>query len=197
MKKEKFLMLDFFEIINKLKQTKRTGWIERGVENPESVAEHSFRMAAMAFFLAGKLKCSREKLVKMCLLHDLHESICGDLVLDYSRYDFATKGLSFKEKKRKEFEAFSELKKILGKKNSKEFEKTWKEFDGQKTRDAKIAKELDVLEMLLQAAEYEKNKNFKKPVWEVWIAENKKKIKNPVLKKMLKELEEKMPKQMI
>jgi putative hydrolase of HD superfamily len=189
-KKENYL--EFFETINRLKEIKRTGWIIVGVKNPESVAEHSFRTAIMAFFLAKRLKCNKEKLVKICLLHDLHESICGDLILDYTSYYPEAKGLGKKEKAKQEKKAFEELTQIIGQGDSKEFSSLWKELERQKTREAKAAKELDVLEMLLQAAEYEKTKNFEKPIWKPWLERNRKRIKNRELKKILEELEKQM-----
>ena len=195
MKKQKSL-LEFFQTIEKLKGTKRTGWVLCGVKEPESVADHSFRTAAMAFFLAKKLKCNKNRLVKMCLLHDLHESICGDLILDYGKYSHKFGGLSRKEKEKREKKAFEELTQILGQADAKEFSLLWKEFEEQKTKEAKIAKELDILEMVLQAAEYQKNKNFEIPIWKPWITENREKIKNPELKKILEELEKQMQKEL-
>ncbi|MDD5163140.1 MAG: HD domain-containing protein [Candidatus ainarchaeum sp.] len=185
-------LLGFFETINKLKHTKRTGWVLCGVKNAESVAEHSFRVAVMAFFLAKKLKCNSEKLVKMCLLHDLHESISGDLILDYSKYGEKLGGLGKEEKAAKEKKAFEELTQIIGQKDSKGFRESWLEFEEGKTKEAIIAKELDVLEMMIQVAEYQKNKNFEIPLWPIWIKENRGRIKNPELKKILSEIEKQM-----
>ena len=185
-------LLDFFTAIGKLKEIKRTGWVRCGVKNPESVAGHSFRMATMALMLGKKLECDIDRLVKICLVHDLHESICGDLILDFSKYYPEFKGLDPKEKKQREFVAFEELKKILGKENSEEFTELWTEFENQKTKEAKIAKELDVLEMLLQASEYERQKNFEKPLWKLWIKENDSRVKHPVLREILDKIIEKM-----
>ena len=132
----------------------------------------------------------------MCLLHDLHESICGDLILDYGKYSHKFGGLSRKEKEKREKKAFEELTQILGQADAKEFSLLWQEFEEQKTKEAKIAKELDILEMVLQAAEYQKNKNFEIPIWKPWITENREKIKNPELKKILEELEKQMQKEL-
>lgn len=37
--------IDFFNLIYKLKATKRTGWVRRGVKGPESIADHMYRMS--------------------------------------------------------------------------------------------------------------------------------------------------------
>ncbi|MBN1941571.1 MAG: HD domain-containing protein, partial [Candidatus Diapherotrites archaeon] len=168
-------------------------WVERGVEKAESVSDHSFRMTVMALALGKKLGCDVNKLVRLCIVHDLQESICGDLILDYSKYDFTAKGLSKEEKTKKETQAFEELKSMLGKKEAKEFEELWNEYEARETKEAKLAKELDILEMLLQAFEYEKAGNFKKPVWSVWLAEAEANqgIKNPVLRGIWGRIKEK------
>ncbi len=49
----------------------------RGVEEPESIADHMYRMSMMAFLAPSHL--NRSKCIEMCLVHDLAESIVGDL----------------------------------------------------------------------------------------------------------------------
>jgi hypothetical protein len=41
-------VLSFMEIVGNLKRTKRTGWVRSGIELPESVADHSYRMAMLS-----------------------------------------------------------------------------------------------------------------------------------------------------
>jgi putative hydrolase of HD superfamily len=67
-----------------LKRLVRTGWRERGVPAPESVAAHSFGVALLALLLAEQRRAAGEDLdvlavVRMALLHDLPESGTGDL----------------------------------------------------------------------------------------------------------------------
>ena len=40
--------VDFLRILHNLKATKRTGWVRKGVEGPESIADHMYRMSVMA-----------------------------------------------------------------------------------------------------------------------------------------------------
>lgn len=181
-------LLSFFHTLEKLKTTPRTGWIERGVQHPESISDHSFRMTILALALAPKLKCDTNKLVQLCLVHDLHESVCGDLILDYGRFGGAFKGVSPDEKKRREKKAMHQLFCLLDPATKKRFQRLWNEFETQKTREAKIAKQLDVLEMLFQAFEYEKAKNYRKPVFEAFYESNHSKIKNLQLSHLLDEL---------
>jgi len=80
-KEEKALSL-LFESLS-LKATPRTGWVLRGVKNPESIAAHSFGVALCALLLSRMEKLSRNEehaLLNLALLHDLHEARIGDVV---------------------------------------------------------------------------------------------------------------------
>src|SRR3989338_2226951 len=71
-------LIEFFQNAGKLKNIKRTGWKLMGIKNPESVAEHSFRLAVMAFALAPRFGLDAEKCAVLALIHDLPEALAGD-----------------------------------------------------------------------------------------------------------------------
>jgi putative hydrolase of HD superfamily len=49
--------------------------------SPESVADHSYALSILSLSLAdGTLNLNREKVLLMSLLHDLGESIIGDII---------------------------------------------------------------------------------------------------------------------
>ena|SRR3989344_5153051 len=75
-------LMKFIFDVGKLKETKRTGWIVQGIKNPESVAEHTYRVAMICMVLAKKFKLNENKLLKMSLIHDLAEELVGDIVLE-------------------------------------------------------------------------------------------------------------------
>ena len=68
---------------NQLKRTARTGWVQRGVVNAESVATHSHGVAFAALLLAellvGRVAVDRGRLLTLAVLHDLPESITTDI----------------------------------------------------------------------------------------------------------------------
>lgn len=77
-------MLGLFIELGNLKKLKRTGWVLRGVPNPESIADHSFRVALITFFLADELKkrgveINPDKAVRIALLHDIGEARITDI----------------------------------------------------------------------------------------------------------------------
>ncbi|MBI4175945.1 MAG: HD domain-containing protein [Candidatus Aenigmarchaeota archaeon] len=53
------------------------------IKYPESVAAHSYGTAVLAMVLAKKLNVNQERLIKMALIHDLAESIIGDIPMEY------------------------------------------------------------------------------------------------------------------
>ncbi|MEM5772607.1 MAG: HD domain-containing protein [Candidatus Aenigmatarchaeota archaeon] len=72
-------LIEFFKTIGKLKKIERTGWVTNvGIENPESVAEHSFRSAVLCMIFSDIKKLDTEKMVRMALIHDLAEALIGD-----------------------------------------------------------------------------------------------------------------------
>ncbi|XP_068933586.1 5'-deoxynucleotidase HDDC2 isoform X3 [Petaurus breviceps papuanus] len=56
----------------------RTGWVYRNVEKPESVSDHMYRMAIMAFVTEDK-HLNKDRCVRLALVHDMAECIVGDI----------------------------------------------------------------------------------------------------------------------
>jgi len=138
-------LLRFFHLAGRLKETSRAGWKLRGIDRPESVADHSFRLALLALVLAPRADppVDLQRCVAMALVHDLAESIVGDI----TPYD----GVSAEEKRRREEEAmrrFDSLAEGAG------LLALWAEYDAVETAEARFVKELDKLETAMQASEY-------------------------------------------
>src|SRR3954469_6178001 len=65
--------------MGQLKRVPRSGWAVVGVERPESVAEHSFRVAVVGYSLAQLAEADPWKTAVMCLFHDVPEGRLNDL----------------------------------------------------------------------------------------------------------------------
>jgi putative hydrolase of HD superfamily len=170
----------FFETALRLKDVKREGWIERGVKGPESSAEHSFMVALMVLVFGKGRKIDMEKALKIAIIHDLPEAIVGDII---SKDNWEKGGQMWdREKQEKERPAVKELSSLSG---SGEMLELWEEFESQKTPEAKFLKELDRLATILQALEYHKKGNFKKPLQGFWDGKGVSNIRDPGLKKFL------------
>ena len=77
--------LDFFRLVGKLKTTPRTGWVNNEVISPESIADHMYRMSMLAMLITDPV-IDKNRLIKICLVHDLGESIVGRLCNFSNRY---------------------------------------------------------------------------------------------------------------
>ncbi|MEK2477117.1 HD domain-containing protein [Streptomyces noursei] len=62
-----------------LKRAKRSGWWIAGVKDPESIAEHSFRVGVIGAVLAMMEGADPAKVALMCLFHDTQETRVGDI----------------------------------------------------------------------------------------------------------------------
>jgi len=139
-------LIKFLEIIGTLKRTPRAGWVEVGVYQPESVADHTFRTAFLCMLYADMEALDPSKLLRMALIHDLPEAIIGDL----------TPSQKTAETKEKEENAISQILSLLPKRQRENYLAVWDEYQEGKTREAKAVRQLEKIEMALQAKEYEK-----------------------------------------
>ncbi|MEF8832533.1 MAG: HD domain-containing protein [Candidatus Thermoplasmatota archaeon] len=168
--------LEVFLKMGELKRTEREGWKRLGIDDPESVADHSFRAAFMALLLGEKFDLNSFRLIKLLLIHDLAEAETGDL----TPHDYDTEKEKFEmEKKAVEsiFNKFDDETSIVG---------LWKEFEIEKSQEAKIARDIDKLEMILQALEY--REEYPDKDLSEFIHEGKKKIKSQEINEILDEL---------
>ncbi len=78
-------MLDFFKTAANLKRIPRQGWIDKlSLNNPESVADHSYSMAVMSMVISDLGNYDSEKILKMVLLHDLSVHPCRGILLRFA-----------------------------------------------------------------------------------------------------------------
>ncbi|RKZ21914.1 oxetanocin [bacterium] len=135
-------IVDFLSYAGRLKGLKRTGWVLRGVPEPETVAEHTYRTALISYLLATLIgNVDREKVLRIALVHDLAEGLIGDLPLEAKRYA-----------KIDEISAFNDIPGL-----PEEFLNDFKEFQERSTEEAMIVRAADKIDLLLQVLDYEKS----------------------------------------
>ena len=141
-------LVDAFAAARGLKTLPRAGWVQRGVRAPESVADHSFRVALMTLLCAPACgeNLDRDRALRMALVHDLAECVVGDIT--------PRDGVSEEAKARMEREAMEGLTRALGRAGD-DVRALWEEYEGGVTAEARLVKDMDKLEMILQAQEYE------------------------------------------
>jgi putative hydrolase of HD superfamily len=140
----------------------------------DSIASHSFRVAIIGLMLADLEKADSDKVVKMCLLHDLAEVRTGDS-------NFINKFYRVEKEEKAIIDQWSDMP------GGRETIKLLAEYNGKKTKEAIIAKDADSLDQIFLQKEYllEKLADLKK--WHHHIASNLKtssarKIANLALK---------------
>ena len=129
-------MRDELMALLELKSVMRTGWVRAGVEQPESVAAHSWGMAVLALRLCPP-ELDMRTVLTYCLIHDLPEIIVGDLTPDDDR---TTKAAD-------EHAAMKEL--------APQWLEAFETYERQDTEEAKFVHQLDRLDMGLQAHIYQ------------------------------------------
>lgn len=140
-------LLSFFRIVCNLKTIKRSGWIHKSnITSPESVADHSYSMCMMSMILAEIINLDSGHIMKMVIIHDLAESLVGDHMPD---------DISSEEKQLVEDKAMKKIISKLPNSLRKKYLNIWNEYNDNITVNAKFVHNMDKLEMVLQAKEYE------------------------------------------
>jgi len=149
-------IIKFLEIAGILKRTPRTGWVDVGVYQPESVADHTFMTAFLCMIYADIKDLDPLKLLRMALIHDLPEAITGDLMPSQKTA----------ETKEKEETVIHQILSLLPETQRENYLAVWNEYQEGKTKESKAVRQLEKIEMALQAKEYEKlgstNKSLKR-----------------------------------
>ncbi|MDE0857881.1 MAG: HD domain-containing protein [Candidatus Poseidoniaceae archaeon] len=124
-----------------LKNVARAGWVRAGVDSPESVAAHSWGMAILALKLCPP-GLDLARVLSLCLIHDLPEVRVGDLT---PHDDCSTK-------------AQDERKAML--EMAPQWIDLFDDYENGTTPEAKFVKQLDKLDMGLQAKVYEREQGL-------------------------------------
>ncbi|KAI7778823.1 hypothetical protein LA080_001604 [Diaporthe eres] len=146
----------YFHMLERLKTTKREGWRRFGIARGESIADHMYRMAMISMLAPPSLRArvDRDKCTRMCLVHDMAESLVGDIT--------PVDGVPKPEKSRREAETMDYLtgnllKGLLGGGAAgEEIRALWQEYEDSETLDSHFVHDIDKVELLLQMVEYEK-----------------------------------------
>lgn len=180
------------DVIERLQTLKRTGWVRRGVNNPESVQEHSVALRDLVISEMNSLTefsaNEKEELLDMLEIHDWAESdpSVGDRVI--LKTDTNKETLE-KEKFDAELEAMVKICEKLGNKGKTILE-LWKKFENGQDPLSSFAHQVDKLQAMEKAFEYEKEGQNVSA--QDFIENDKKMIIHPVLIKRLQMLKQKL-----
>ncbi len=151
--------LDILQISERLKDTTRHCYTSKG--RHESVAEHSWMATLMAFFLRDEFpEADMDKVIRMCIIHDLGEAFTGDIPAFDKNADH----------EKAEEEMLHTWVSSLSEPYASEMSALYQEMKELQTTEAKIYKAIDGLEAVIQhnksdlstwiPLEYELNKTY-------------------------------------
>jgi putative hydrolase of HD superfamily len=146
----------FWKYAVTLKREPRKGWQKRVEGRVESVADHSFAVALLALYEGERRGYDMEKILKLALIHDLEEAIIGDL----TPRDKAHRGATRVQRDRER--AIRELLSKLPAKSRPAYLRLWTDLRERRSKESRLVRQLDKVEMAFQANEYGKRTGQRK-----------------------------------
>jgi putative hydrolase of HD superfamily len=130
-------IVNFLFEVGILKRVPRSGYEFLGTGS-ESVAEHSFRVAVIAYLLAkNEQKADTQKVVLMSLFHDFHEARTGDHNYVNKRYVIVNEDKAVRDLARK-LPSGEEIVSLIH------------EFNSRETLEARLSQDADQLDFILE-----------------------------------------------
>ena len=127
----------------KLKQLPREGWVRSGINNPESVASHSWGIAWLAAILCPE-GIDRGKAVTIAIIHDVAEVRIGDIT--------PVDGVDPRIKREMEEKEITDILSKL--EDDGDLLELWLDYEEGRTPEGRFVKACDKLDMALQASFY-------------------------------------------
>lgn len=178
-------LLEALSTAERLKDTTRHCYTKNG--RHESVAEHSWMMTLMAFFMRDEFpEVDMDKVIKMCIIHDLGEAFTGDIPAFNKTA----------ENEKAEEEHLYNWVKSLPENYASEMIALYEEMAKRETVEAKVYKAIDGLEAVIQhnisdlstwiPKEYELNKIYAddKVAFSTYLMALREEVRKDTLKKL-------------
>lgn len=169
---------NFMNICGKMKNLRRSGWVCRKVDFPETDAAHSWSLSLLVqlYAPAGLDVC---KCMKMANIHDLAEIYVGDF----------TPLSDISPEKKHELEAAA-MSRLADELEMPELTELFHEFEAGETPEAVFVRNMDKLDTVIQACYYDQEQDYGGRLFEEFYAYAETKISHPVVLNLLKQLKE-------
>jgi len=166
------------EIWSKLKSMKRTGWVQWGIPNPETVYEHVMTVKKLTEDWKDEMSLSEDEhqeLLKMIEVHDWPEVLTGDRVILGDELDASEQ---LQNKKDAESRAMKKLCAEIP--DGKEIYDLYDRYENSEDVVAQHCRQLEKFQAIMLALEYER-KYHKKGITSEFLKYSNEKIKIPFL----------------
>lgn len=146
-------------------------------EADDNISDHSFRVAIIGMVLANIEKCDENKVLKMCLFHDVAETRIGDANFINQQYSDPCEEEARKDQM-SDLPIANEILELLS------------EFEQRESKEAIVARDADYLDQMILQREY----FFKDPQnHEIWQNHTEAMLKSESAKKLAKEIRKTNP----
>lgn len=168
-------LLNLMMELGVLTRTPRSGPYHVGITNQQTSAAHSYRSSILAYFIAKEEGADENRVLKMCLIHHFPETRLLNQTFVQTRY------YSVKDKNKEVIE--DQLRGIDG---SNELKDLLLEYKERKSREAKIVRDANTLETLVEAKEY-MQQGVK--IMEIWFSNKREGLHTDTARKLFDVLE--------
>jgi putative hydrolase of HD superfamily len=149
-------MIDKLLALYRLKDEERAGWLLRGIERPESVADHSWGTALLCLLYAHREGVDIGRAVSIAVVHDSAEAVTGDIP---ARIDTSGAVVHAEGKSQREAAAVDELFPD-GAADTEGVRALWWEYERAETKEARFVRDMNLIDMCLQALIYEADRRY-------------------------------------
>ncbi len=165
----------FFEIASMRRLTRAHSQLIQ--EADDNISDHSFRVAIIGMNLASLEKCDVNKVLKMCLFHDVAETRIGDANFINQQYS----ELHEEEARNDQMAGLPIASEILG---------LLKEFEQRESKESIVAKDADYLDQMILQREYFLKDPQNHDIWQNF---TESKLKSESAKKLARQIRETNP----
>lgn len=149
-------MIEQLITLYRLKDEERAGWLLRGIDRPESVADHSWGTSLLCLLYGNREGIEVERAVSIAVVHDAAEAITGD---NAARVAPNGKVVHAEGKAERERDAIEVL--FPGDdKTAGPLRELWQEYELASTPEASFVRDMNLIDMCLQALIYESDSRY-------------------------------------
>ncbi|WP_394614121.1 HD family hydrolase [Lentzea sp. JNUCC 0626] len=145
-------IVEFVYEVGQLKRLPRAGWLFAGVQSPETVAAHSFRVGVLAYAIAVQEGANPDRAATLGLFHDVPETRIGDIPYVGKLYldvKVAPEAVAQDQVQHLPPQLATHIVQLIAEHEAAK--------DLDHTPEARCSRDADKLELLLQAREYQTN----------------------------------------